>query len=139
MNIKINLLNNEKDFSGIEIGIANLDSGYCSEGIRCGFLNDAKRLKGIQFATLNISEILQGIQIGVFNCVGRGHYPSDEKFRGLQIGLYNAVGEDNKGLQIGAVNYRTGGKWYSRVLPIIAIRTGKKELSDKIVEEKTGK
>ena len=35
-------------------------------------------------------------------------------------------------MQLGLFNWRKGGKWYSRLTPIVAIRTGKKKpLEDK--------
>ncbi|MEK6848588.1 MAG: hypothetical protein AABX65_03065 [Nanoarchaeota archaeon] len=66
-----------------------------------------------------IFEKLRGLSIATINYT--------KKLRGVQIGVLNICGEDSKGVQIGVINYRTDGRWYSRVSPVIAIRTGKKE------------
>ena len=49
------------------------------------------------------------------------------RLRGIQVNLgYNECGEDSIGIQVGLVNRREGGNWYSRVIPIIAIRDWRK-------------
>ena len=56
-----------------------------------------------------------------------------EKLRGVQVSLINICGKDSEGVQGGVINWRMGVPWYATLIPIIAIRTGKKKsIEDKV-------
>jgi|TARA_Y100000296_G_C5065762_1_gene202247 hypothetical protein len=86
------------------------------------FCCESDDIRGVQLSGLgNMADEIHGVQ-------GSLGFNLANKLRGLQMTLYgNYCGEDSKGIQVGLINYREGGNWYSKFSPIIAIRTGRKK------------
>lgn len=116
-----------EDSSGVQFGGINSCARGCI-GMQIGLYNDAGNLKGIQVGFENITIYNNcGFQVGVYNA-------ALEKLRGLQIGLLvNYCGHDSSGVQVAPINIRTSNPWYSKVVPILAVRTNKtKNLESKV-------
>lgn len=124
MNIKIGLNNKAEKFSGLEIALINETTE--SRGVNVAGLvnvaddssygvNVAGESKGVNVGLINyVLEKCYGCQLGVIN--------ANNWMRGAQFGLYNVCGKDSKGVQIGLLNHRKKAPWYSRFIPLIAVR-----------------
>jgi hypothetical protein len=125
--------NRSEDLTGVQLGgIINYTTRGC-KGAQVGTLNYADKSTGIQIGMVNGTRYTStGAQIGVLNGsnlskgIQAGVVNFSDKYIGLQTGLINIITEDSKGIQLGLFNIRTDSPWYSRVIPIIRISTGKK-------------
>ena len=136
MRIKLNIINKsrDEDASTMEVALINdtrkVIGGQASVisivdelyGGQFGYIcHVKKKLMGMQISTgISGAKELIGMQISVL-------ISGVEKLIGFQGSLfYNVCGEDSYGMQVGLINHRLGGNWYSRFVPFIAIRTGKR-------------
>ncbi len=156
MGIKLGLINEElrERYRGLEVGLKNYaiklrgiqigginfadelsygaqigpyNHALESRGAQIGFDNRVYRSShGVQIGVINSAKELRGAQIGFCNLVRK-------RFRGLQLGiLSNYCGPDSAGVQVALINIRAGNHWYSKIIPIIAVRTKKLGLEEKV-------
>ncbi|HEA46202.1 MAG TPA: hypothetical protein ENH99_00275 [Candidatus Pacearchaeota archaeon] len=121
---QIGLINNAGR-SNVQVGLSNKATEI--NGAQIGLLeNDSVKVNGFQIAgVMNDSFEVSGSQIA-------GFANGAEKIYGFQGALlYNRCGEDSCGVQFGLINHRKGGDWYSRFIPLIAVRTGMKDNHNK--------
>ncbi len=133
---------------GVQIGAVNgaiesscrFQIGACnyaieSRGVQIGAFNGAIESRGVQIGAVNgAEESSYGFQIGAFNGaiesrgvqIGGINYAYN-KLIGIQLGLLlNNCGPGSVGIQVGIINVRRGNPWYSKIIPILAVRTNYK-------------
>ena len=140
--LELALNNNTKISKGLEIGGVNVSEE--SRGVQVGAINAANELNcGAQIGGMNGAGESRGVQIGVANLAIKSNYGVQigliynysKKLRGAQFSpLLNICGEDSKGFQLGLINWRNGNPWYSKLVPIAAIRTNRKKSIEDNVE-----
>ena len=146
--LPLGLEKSENNFYGLELAVIN--ARKAQKGIQLGGLNIAGENHGLQTGLCNIASTNIGSQIGILNiiyyneCFGvqAGIVNASYQICGVQIGITNLVeelrgaqisaiynvcgGTDTVGVQLGLINYRSGNPWYSRIIPLLAIRTKRK-------------
>ena len=108
---------------GIQIGVVNCNGNILGAQVGLANISDWET-GGIQAGGFNVSSKLVGAQVGFSNYIYNDK--CREYMRGVQIGIVNVCPEDSVGLQVGVLNCRHENPWYSRCIPLIAVRTARK-------------
>ena len=97
------------------------DITYESRGVQIGAVNGAIESScRFQIGACNYAIESRGVQIGGINY-------AYNKLIGIQLGLLlNNCGPGSVGIQVGIINVRRGNPWYSKIIPILAVRTNYK-------------
>lgn len=114
------IINDTEESRGVQVGVVN--GADESRGVQAGIINLVVESRGVQAGVINYAGDSYGVQAGIINLADVNYLG---KLRGVQLSPFlNMCGQNSKGVQLGAINWRNGGKWYSRLIPIVAIRRG---------------
>ncbi len=134
MDVIIGINNRKENFSGLEVAIATNQVEKNAKGMCNAIVMNDIGGNAIGVYNAGLATYIKGKLKGLSFVLGLNYANS---LRGVQISLLlNICGEDSIGIQVGLVNYRKSGKWYSRFFPLIAIRTCGHKYREKKAESK---
>lgn len=86
-------------FTGLELGIANVERGDCS-GLALGLYNAARDFDGASLAIMNVARDMTGFNVGIVNAA-EGHFDGNGNMAGVQISAWNSASQNMTGVQVG--------------------------------------